>query len=81
MIPLGAYSLFTLPSTSGWKLISNWEIGRSGTVYDPARVDMIRENTAAPVEQFTIHTEPQANGGLLRMAWDDTQVSVPFTVR
>ncbi len=81
----GAYSLFTLPSQSGWKLIINRQIGRSGTVYDPtqdmARVDMLRESTPAPVEQFTIRLEPQGNGGVLRMAWDDTQLSVPFTVR
>lgn len=81
----GAYSLFTLPSQSGWKLIINRQIGRSGTVYDPAqdvaRVDMLRENAPAPVEQFTIRVEPQGNGGFLRMAWDDTQLSVPFTVR
>jgi hypothetical protein len=81
----GAYSLFTLPSQSGWKLIINRQIGRSGTVYDPAqdvaRVDMLRENTPAPVEQFTIRLEPQGRGGVLRMAWDDTHLSVPFAVR
>jgi hypothetical protein len=76
-IPAGRYTLWTLPSPSGWKLIINKQTGQWGTVYDPAqdlvRVDMRVETLPAPVEQMTIAVD----GGMLRVEWDRTRASVP----
>jgi hypothetical protein len=33
------------------------------------------------VEQFVIRVVPQGSGGLIRMAWDNREFSVPFTVK
>jgi hypothetical protein len=86
-IPAGAHTLFTLPTEDGAKLIINKQIGQAGTQYDEkqdvGRVDMKKESTEKPVEQFTITVgkNPGGDGGVLKMMWADTQYSVPFTVK
>jgi hypothetical protein len=83
-VPRGSYTLWTLPTRAGWKLIINRETGQWGTEYKPdrdlARVDMAAARAAEPVEQFTISVAPGAGRtavGRLRLAWDDFEVSVP----
>jgi hypothetical protein len=82
-VPAGSYTLFTLPSRSGWKLIINKQTGQWGTEYhsdqDLARVNLSARALAEPVEQFTIGVEPSGSGGVLKMTWDDTELSVPIT--
>jgi len=77
VVPAGKVSLYTLPSSQGWKLIINKQTGQWGTEYneaqDLARVDMAIKALTAPVDQFTIKIE----GGQIRMAWELTEVSVP----
>lgn len=84
-VPAGRYSLFTLPSQEGWKLIINRQTGQWGTQYDAsqdlARVDLTRRSTIEPVDQFTIRFEARPEGGALLLAWDDTELSVPMAVR
>ncbi|HXO85152.1 MAG TPA: DUF2911 domain-containing protein [Gemmatimonadales bacterium] len=78
-VPAGTYSLWTLPSQSGWKLIINKNTGQWGTAYDPAydlvRVDAKVETLATPLERFTIAIEPAA----LTFAWDKYKYSVPVS--
>lgn len=80
-VPAGTYTLWTLPSPTGWKLIVNKQTGQWGTDYhadqDLARVDMKVETLAQPVEQFTIEITPGA-GATLSLAWDRTRASVPI---
>jgi hypothetical protein len=84
-VPAGTYTLWTVPERQGWTLIVNRQTGQWGTEYDEskdlARIPMRREDTAAPVEQFTIELVPGGEGGVLRMEWDDTRVSVPIVAR
>ena len=84
-VPAGSYTLWTLPSPSGTKLIINKQTGQWGTVYDAAqdlaRVDMTSETLPSPVEQFTIDIVPQGGGAVMRMSWDRTRFSVPITVK
>ncbi|HEU0054528.1 MAG TPA: DUF2911 domain-containing protein, partial [Longimicrobium sp.] len=84
-IPAGAYTLWTLPTLTGWKLIVNRETGQWGTEYkeaqDLARLDMDVAEVAPPVEQFTIAIDPAGEGGTIRMRWDTTEVSIPFTIK
>lgn len=81
-VPAGAYSLYTLPAEDGAKLIVNKEIGQWGTHYDEskdlARVDMKKEALDKPVDQFTMAV---TRNGELKMMWENTQYSVPFTVQ
>jgi hypothetical protein len=85
-IPAGTYSLFTLPEESGSaKLILNKQTGQWGTKYDEkqdlTRIDLKKAALDTPVDQFTIAIEEDAGGGLLKLMWENTQYSVPFTVK
>jgi hypothetical protein len=85
VIPAGKYTLWTVPTPTGAKLIFNSETGQWGTDYhadkDFARVDLAVKQASPPVEQFVIGVAPQGAGGVLRFAWDDKEYSVPFTVK
>lgn len=85
-IPAGAYTLFTLPQADGSaQLIVNRQLGQWGLQYDGkqdlARIDLKKQAADAPADQFTIAIEkgPEA-GGVIKLIWEDTQYSVPFTV-
>ena len=84
-VPAGTYTLYTIPTASGWTLIVNRQTGQWGTEYDEkqdlARIPMRAARVSAPVEQFTIAVEPRGQaGGVLSMAWDTTRAELPFTV-
>jgi Protein of unknown function (DUF2911) len=89
-IPAGAYTLRTLPNEDGTaKLIINRQIGQWGIgpdSYDEkqdfARVDLQKEALDSPVDQFTMAiAKNPAGGGDLKMMWESTAFSVPFTVQ
>jgi len=75
-VPAGKYTLWTLPTPSGWKLIINKQTGQWGTEYHPeqdlVRVDAKVETLAAPVEELVIAFE----SGALTITWDKARVSV-----
>src|SRR5947208_11117171 len=79
-VPAGTYSLWTLPSPAGWKLIVNKNTGPWGTdynaQYDLARLDMKVERLSQPVEQFTIALYGSGKDGMLALAWDRTGSSI-----
>lgn len=86
-LPPGKYSLWTIPSKSGWKLIINKQSGQWGTNYDPAqdiaRIDVKTEAVAVPVETFQIalfQSTAAPNEGRMTLTWDRTRVVVPFGV-
>ena len=85
VIPAGSYSLFTLPSSSGWQLIVSTKTGEDAATYeearDLARVALRVDTVPDPLEQFTIAVEPAARGGVLRLAWDRTSAWVEFRRR
>ena len=90
-IPAGSYTLFTIPTRSGTTLIINRETMRNGeplagTDYDAskdfARIPMITKTLAAPVQQLTIELTPRGtHAGVLRLAWDGREMTVPLRVR
>jgi hypothetical protein len=85
-VPAGVYSLYTLPNEDGSaKLIINKQVGQWGTQYDQgqdlARVDLKKSATDSPSDQFTMSVAKNpSGGGLIKMAWENTEYSVPFTV-
>ncbi len=84
-VPAGTYTLYTLPSASGWKLIINKQTGQWGTVYDEkqdlAREDMKVEKTSAPVEKMVIKIEKKDDSnGAIALEWENTRVSVPIMI-
>jgi hypothetical protein len=85
IIPAGTYTLYSLPSARGWKLIINKQTGQWGTVYNQAQ-DLFRIPMfdgvipSAPVEVFKIHFEhTRGNKTELHLTWGDTNVYVPVT--
>jgi hypothetical protein len=83
-LPVGMYTLWTLPSPGGWKLVVNSETGQWGTEHKPEKdlftLPMTVSTLPAVVERFTIRVEPNAEGGVLYLEWDTTQASIPFRV-
>ena len=85
-IAAGTYSLFTLPTEEGAKLIVNKQTGQWGTKYDEsqdlARIDLKKQELNAPVDQFTISVEASdGSGGELKLAWEKTAYSTSFSVK
>ena len=84
-LPAGKYSLWTIPSPGGWKLIINKNTGQWGTDYDAqydlARLNMKVEPLLQAVEQFTIAIEPTGKGGVLKLEWEQTRASIPLSAK
>jgi hypothetical protein len=97
VVPKGSYTLYTLPSRSGWKLIINKNTGQWGTDYLPehdlARVDLRTRQLREPLDSFSIWLVPDvernaegaiADGmsrGVLRLAWGDVELSTDWSLR
>jgi hypothetical protein len=86
-VPAGSYTLWTLPTQSGAKLIINKQTGQWGTDYD-AKQDLVRVDARVtraptPLERFTFTIEPNAagTGGTIAYTWGETRFAVPFTVK
>jgi len=84
-VPLtrGTYTLWTLPSPTGWKIILNKQTKQWGTAYDAsqdfARFDAKVETLPGPVDTFTIALERTGKmTGILKMMWEKTLVSATF---
>ncbi len=80
-VPAGNYTLYSIPSESGWKLIINKQTGQWGTSYDEkqdlARVDMKVSNNSTPTEQFTISLNKMGgNSATLKLDWANTTATV-----
>jgi len=85
LISEGTYSLFALPTESGWKLVINKVYKAEGFAYDQkedaGRFDMELAKTADPVEQLTISLVPGGGGkGKMKIEWENTSATLPFTV-
>jgi hypothetical protein len=85
-VPKGTYTIYTLPGATEWQLIINKQTGQWGTEYsqrqDLGRVKMNLTQTPALVDNFKIDlSSTGGNKGLLKMTWERTEVSVPFTVQ
>ena len=85
LVPAGTYTLYTLPGEKAWKLIVNKQTGQWGTQYDQAqdlaRVDLKVEALPQPVEQFTISIDKADKGGVLKLAWENTEVTAAIAVK
>ena len=85
-VPAGTYTLWTLAIPGRYQLIINKQTGQWGTVYDPAqdlmRVPLQSRALSPALDRFTIVVEPTGgSAGMIRLRWDNTELSVPFTVQ
>lgn len=83
VLPTGEYSIFTLPSPTGWTIMFNKEANIWGTNYNPdydiLRVPMQVEQLIEPVELMTIKVVPTVRGGAIQVIWEKTKASALFT--
>ncbi len=86
LVPAGPHTIWMLPTREAWTLIVSKEPSGFHTNYIPSldlgRVPLTKRMLDAPVEQLTfeVATNP-AGGGVLKMSWETTEVSAPFTVQ
>jgi hypothetical protein len=88
MVPAGKYTLYMIPDEKGTtKMAISKKTGQWGIPVDVkndlARVDMKKTTLDKKVDQFTIAISPEMGQpkGELKMMWETTQFSVPFTVK
>ena len=88
-LPSGAYTLYIVPSETGTsklafsKHIAKWGVPVDET-QDVVRVDLKKETLDENVPQLTIEVEntpPRSMNGLLKIKWEKTQYSVPFSMK
>lgn len=86
-IPAGVYTLYMIPSETGAsQLVFSSALGGWGipvdTAHDVAKVDLTKTTLDKPVDQFTITVDKNpAGGGVLKLSWETTEFSVPFTIQ
>jgi hypothetical protein len=86
-IPAGAYTLYMIPQEKGTsQLAFSTQLGGWGIPVDQAhdlvRVDLEKTSLDKTADQFTMAiSKGSSGGGEIKMMWEDTQFSVPFTVQ
>ena len=85
-IPAGAHALYIVPNESGPSYLAfSSHIGKWGVPVDEskdeARVELKKETIAENVDQLTIILENHQTSGLIKIKWENTQFSVPFTIK
>jgi hypothetical protein len=87
LVPAGAYTLYSIPSESGTsKLAISKNLGAWGVPVDEnndlARVDMKKEPAEKQTDQFKMAVAKNPDGGgVIKLTWEDTQFTAPFTVK
>jgi hypothetical protein len=91
-IPRGVYTLFSLPTRTGWKLVVSKELLQWGTDYDPskdfARIDLRQRTLKESIESLTFWLIPTPENppsttfphGVLKFAWGTTELSTDWRV-
>lgn len=88
ILPVGKYTLWTVPKDSTWTVMFNskqYEWGVDSEMnplwdpnYDVINVEVPVEKLQTTVEQFTIAFDNSTDKLFLTMAWDDTKIAVPL---
>ena len=91
-IPRGVYTLFSLPTRNGWKLVVSKDVNQWGTDYDAskdfARIDLRQRTLKEPIESLTFWLIPDPVNppsttfphGVLKFAWGRTELSTDWRV-
>jgi hypothetical protein len=85
LVPAGKYTLWTVPTQSGWTLIVNSETGQWGTQHKPERdlykIPMTVSTKGDVTEKFFIHIADEGGKGQWHFVWDQTVAAVDFAVQ
>lgn len=82
-LPVGTYSLFTIPYPDRWTIIVNRALGQWGAYEYNADLDLFRfdvpvRQTDKLYEGFTITFEQEGDSTFLYLRWDRTEVRIPI---
>jgi hypothetical protein len=85
-LPAGAYSIFTMPTPTGFTLIFNKQANIWGTEhnaeYDFLKIPMQMQTLNRPAELLTFEiVTAGSNGGTISFSWDKLKASADFTTR
>ncbi len=84
-VPAGEYTIFTIPEENGGTMIINKQTGQNGQRYDESRdlgrIPMNRTSQTEVTEDFTVKVVETGNGGSLQLIWDQTVLSIDFTIK
>ncbi|QEC75052.1 DUF2911 domain-containing protein [Mucilaginibacter ginsenosidivorax] len=85
-LPTGAYSIFTIPTPTGFTLIFNKQANIWGTEhnadYDFLKIPMQMQTLNRPAELLTFEiVTAGANGGVISFSWDKLKASAGFTTQ
>jgi hypothetical protein len=83
-VPAGNYTLFTLPNRDKWQLIvskqtGEWGIPYPGEQYDFGRVEMQVTKLPAPVQNFAIAFDKNADRCTMHLDWESTRASLDIS--
>jgi Protein of unknown function (DUF2911) len=88
LLPVGKYTLWTVPNDTLWKVIFNskqypWGVTKEmkpywDPNYDVLEVEVPVHKLDKTVEQFTIGFDNTTGDLSLTMAWDDVKIAVPI---
>jgi hypothetical protein len=84
-VKAGTYRMYAIPGPDAFELVLNTEVGGSGSSEPDEENDVLRstvptQQTASPVEQFTISLAPEGQGMAMIFEWSDTRFVVPLRV-
>ncbi len=87
-LPIGKYTLWTVPKDSVWDVMFNskqytWGVDSEmkplwDPNYDVLSIEVPVQKLSATVEQFTIAFDNSTDNLFLTMAWDNVKVAVPL---
>lgn len=87
-LPVGKYTLWTVPKDTVWTVIFNskqyaWGVDSEmkpmwDPNYDALKIEVPVHKLNSYVEQFTIAFDNSTDNLFLTMAWDDVKISVPL---
>ena len=87
-LPIGKYTLWTVPKDTTWIVIFNskqypWGVNSDmeplwNPNYDVLNIEIPVQKLTSIVEQFTIAFDNSTDNLFLTMAWDDVKVAVPL---
>lgn len=85
LVPAGRYTLWTVPTPTGWTLLINSETGQWGTEHKPERdvykIPMSVQSKGDVTEKFFIHIADEGGKGQWHFVWDKTVAAVDFAVQ
>ncbi len=84
-IPMGRYTLYSIPNTDKWMLIINSETDTWGSFKYDAKKDLARievpvQALSEPVESFSLSFIKSSEGFELYAAWENVAITVPMKV-